>query len=289
MRRYIFITAAIFMMLIFSACSRGGGDATGQLLETPEYSEHIFELTPLPPNSAEPTTQEEYPGVRQAQVTPPPAQVDFSPSLSAIPLIFNTPRVIYICDEPPYLEYDFMVMLRYEQIRTVFGVIAERLQYSGGFAKVFYRNDGSIIEVEATFNLSQWPLYQPLTIQVGMDNPPIGWHSFRTYQFSDDAVFMYSFVSGIPVIVRMVESYRHTVMNFDANFILDDMYFRVRFYETEQRGRPRLYEVLAALIDGGTDGFEILQNPEIPETFQSLTPVRVRMALPEGFGNMPCD
>ena len=295
MKKRIFMIAAIFALLIFSACSRNGREEAEEYFEETEYPGHTLELTDFsaPADSIENAQNAATQESTQAPATPdiltptptpdaptPDTAPDDAPTLdtptpnaqeSALPhapLIFNTPRVIYICDEPPFFEYDFMVMLRYEQMRTVFGEIAARLHYAGGFAKVFYRYDGSIIEVEAAFNLSQWPLYQPLTIQIGLDGPPIGWHSFRTYQFPGDAIFIYSFVHGIPVLAKMIESYRHTVMNFEASFMLSGMYFRVRFYETEQRGRAQMAETITTIISGGTEGFNILENPDVPHRLQ---------------------
>ena len=189
------------------------------------------------------------------------------PASAQYPLIFNSPGEEYAMQISPMPNSDFHVDLTPEQVDAVFPKV--NLPLSG---RGYYRADGTLVEVSASYVVDElnWHVVQ---INIGVGAPPI---EFFRYGIDRDYVLEPSYVHGIYVMVLMIESWGNWF--FQAEFNMDDIYFRIRFNHDIEPGQALLTQLVNNLILGGTEGLATLADPVIPELrSESLTLEEARL------------
>ena len=156
---------------------------------------------------------------------------------------------------------DFFLPLAEEQLNEIFPFLESAdAEHIRGRAE--YQRDGTLVEMRFAMNFPDESIYR-FEILVGFGRPP---RSFHEYGFFDDEIFEYSKVHGVSVRALIVDAAwpSDDWKSFDATFVIDDVYYRVRFRDDEERGKNRMTEVVNKLIFQGTERFAILENPDIP-------------------------
>jgi len=174
-------------------------------------------------------------------------------------LIFNTPEVEYRMNISP-MPNDFFLPITDEQLSMIFPFL-EVADVEWNWGQAEYQRDGTLVEVWLDMDLPADSIYR-FEIRIGFGKPPM---SLREYGFFDDEVFEYSDMHNVLVKAIMVDDgWSNSWRSFDATFVIDDVYYRIRFSDDEKRGKNRMTEMVNMLILNGTEGFAILENPDIP-------------------------
>jgi len=186
-------------------------------------------------------------------------QSGFGEDIPLEPLIFNTPEVESEANISP-VGHDFYLPISDEQLSTIFPVL-DITDYEWNRSNAYYSIDGTLAEVSARIHLSN-DMAHWLEVQVGFGQAPMTLHE---YLFSDSVVFQYSDVHGVLVRVLMIdEGWSDPQFSFDASFVIDDIYYRIRFRDSKESGQNRMTEIVNGLILNGSEGFVVLENPVIP-------------------------
>jgi len=174
-------------------------------------------------------------------------------------LIFNIPEVEYWSNISP-MPNDFFLPLTDEQLNEIFPFLElGDAEWIRGHAE--YQSDGTLVEIWFDMNLLAESIYG-FEIRVGFGGAPMSLHE---YGFFDDEIFEYSNMHGVSIRAMMIDAgWSGDWRSFDATFAIDNVYYRIRFNDEEERGKNRMNEVVNALILNGTDVFAILENPDIP-------------------------
>ena len=271
MTRFLLAATVLIMLLLFTACV----DNTVAGTNEPQYNPQIEASEPELPSEPQPEALGAEP----------------RPAHNHHPLIFNTPEITGSMEISPEPRSDFHLHLDHEQISNLFPLLDMHLR-----ARAYYRVDGSLIEVWAAF--ADCEMNFQYTIKLGIDGPPT---EFSRYSFGGSGFSSYygtsfqtSYVHGVSVTVLMFDSWHNWF--FQAEFVHEDIDFRIRFYDLKENGQALMTEIVNNLILGGTDGLALLADPTIPymrSEVLSLAEARldedfgrfVPTAIPAGFGS----
>ena len=188
------------------------------------------------------------------------------------PLFFNTPELFAPARVSPVPNSDFHHPLSQEQLDAVFPLLNLPLR-----AQAYYRADGTLVEISACILFSDADVHPyNREIEIGIGGRPIFFHK---YIFHDDVILESSYVHGIPVTTLMIDWEGTDRFSFQATFILDDNEYRISFQKYDKEsGQLQMTEIVNSLILGGTEVFDILLDPIIPELrsdFLSLDEARL--------------
>lgn len=194
-------------------------------------------------------------GIRETIQTENQTEIIYQPS----PLIFNTLEI----DGAYNISWegnDFFLPITDEQLSEIFPFIeladAERIR-----AYAEYQSDGTLVKIDFRMDLPAGSIYR-FEIMVGFGEPPM---SSREYGFFDNEIFEHSSMHDVSVIALMIDDpLLYDLLHFDATFVIDDIYHRVRFNDEEERGKNRMNEIVNKFILNGIERFSVLENPEIP-------------------------
>jgi len=192
----------------------------------------------------------------QTEITYQPTEVAYQPST----LFFNTLEAtdsLRISWDPPN---DFFLPITDEQLNEIFPFLElANAEWVRGQAE--YQRDGTLVEIWLDMSLPSESIYR-FEIRVGFGKPPMSLYKYGPF---DDEIFEYSNKHGILVRAIMIDDdWLGDSRSFDATFVIDDVYYRIFFRDEEERGKNRMNEVVNALILTGTEGFVVLENPDIP-------------------------
>jgi len=175
-------------------------------------------------------------------------------------IFFNTPEVVSEMVISPRGR-DFHLSVSEEQVRTIFPTL-EMVEHEHAWGAAYYLIDGTLTDVYA--HIYQEDLDHRITINIGFDRASS--ISLHEYLFAENTVYRYSDVYDVSVKAIMADnSWSESWKSFDARFKIGNVYFRVRFRDDEVVGKNRMNEIVRSLILGGSDGFAILKDPELPE------------------------